>query len=291
MRRCVPASKGIKIGGRQTPSREGANLVRRIHRVGFLITLMLLACPTLAAAQTPPAGGARLAFRLDSANPAMRSGAPFALDCILDSTFADVLNGALEFAFVDDNEVCLRLHGDPIVIPNGKSSFRLVVPSIRARRSSAGFSVQVTFHSAKGTFNLGSHDLLVPLKGQRHFLIAAPNLGKGPVARLAGRLRLDAFRPAQTDLRRADLVTLPTDLELRDVPAQPIGLYPYDLLLLADEGFSQLSARQLDAIAEWIEQGGRVVVVPSGALTSAHKLFLERITRAEPDSPGFVLDQ
>jgi hypothetical protein len=265
--------------------------VSRIQRVRFLVALGLFACPTLGQAEPPPAGGARLTFRLDSANPAMRSDAPFAINCLLNSTFTDVLNGELDFEFVDDNEVCVRLHGDPIVIPNGDSAFRLVLPPMHARRNAAGFACRVTFRSTKGTLNLGTHDLLVPLKGRRQFLIAVPNLGKGPVARLAGHLRLDAFRPNDSDVRRADLVTVPVDLEMRDMPAQAIGLYPYDLLLLAEEGFSRLSARQLEAVAEWIEQGGRVVVVPSGVLTLAHKLFLQRITGCEPDAPVFVLDR
>jgi hypothetical protein len=271
-------------------NQEGANIVSRIQAVRLLVALALFACPTIAAAETPSVGRAPLGFRLDSANPAMRSDAPFAVNCILHSSFTDVVNGELDFEFVDDNEVCVRLHGDPIVVPNGESSFRLVLPPMHARRNLAAFSVRVTFQSTKGTLNLGTHDLLVPLKGRRQFLIACPSLGKGPVARLAGQLRLDEFRPAQTDLRRADLVTVPVDVELRDMPAQSIGLYPYDLLLLAEEGFSRLSARQLEAVAEWIDQGGRVVVVPSGVLTPAHKLFLEHITSHEPDAPVFVLD-
>jgi hypothetical protein len=265
--------------------------VSRIPPVWFLVALGLFVCPTLGQAETPSTGGARLTFRLDSANPAMRSDAPFTVNCLLNSTFTDVVNGELDFEFVDDNEVCVRLHGDSIAIPNGDSAFRLVLPPMHARRNAAGFACRVTFRSTKGTLNLGSHDLLVPLKGRRQFLIAVPNLGKGPVARLAGHLRLDEFRPAQTDLRRADLVTVPVDLELRDMPAQAIGLYPYDLLLLAEEGFSRLSARQLEAVADWIEQGGCVVVVPSGVLTPAHKLFLQRVTGCEPDAPVFVLDR
>src|SRR5580692_5851952 len=268
--------------GRQMQNQEGANIVSRIQAVRLLVALALFACPTIAAAETPSVGRAPLGFRLDSANPAMRSDAPFAVNCILHSSFADVLNGELDFEFVDDNEVCVRLHGDPMVIPNGESSFRLVLPPMHARRNLAAFSVRVTFQSTKGTLNLGTHDLLVPLKGRRQFLIACPSLGKGPVARLAGQLRLDEFRPAQTDLRRADLVTVPVDLELRDMPAQAIGLYPYDLLLLAEEGFSRLSARQLEAVADWIEQGGRTVIVPTGVLTPDHQLFLQRVTSCEP---------
>jgi len=257
----------------------------------FLVAVTLLAHPPLAIAKSPPVSGGRLTFRLDSASPPIRSDAPFAVNYVLNSTFADVLAGELYFEFIEDLDVKLRLHGDPIAVPNGESAFHLVLPSMVADRSAARFAVRVTFRSAKGSFDLGTHDLVVPLKGRREFLIAVPNQGKENVARLAGRLRLDAFRPAQTGLRRADLVTVPVDLDVRDLPAQPIGLYSYDLLLLAEEGFSRLSARQLEAVADWIDQGGRAVIVPLGVLTPAHIAFLRRIAGSESDAPSFALDR
>jgi hypothetical protein len=252
--------------------------------------LVALACarPAVEAAQ-PPTGGTRLGFRFGNAKPPMRSDAPFEVTCLFNSTFADVQNGRLEFAFVDDDQVVLRLVGETIAIPSGESSFRLHLPSLHARRNQAAFGVRVVLHSARGDLDLGNHDLLVPLKGRRQFLIGVPTLGLGSVAHLANRLRLDMFRPEEQ--RRADLVSTPADLDLRDFPTQPIGLYPYDLLLLAEEGFGRLSPRQLEAVVEWIEQGGRAVVVTTGALTPAHKAFLDRITRGEPDPPTFALDQ
>jgi len=277
----------------------------------FLVAVTLLAHPPLAIAKSPPVSGGRLTFRLDSASPPIRSDAPFAVNYVLNSTFADVLAGELYFEFIEDLDVKLRLHGDPIAVPNGESAFHLVLPSMVADRSAARFAVRVAFRSAKGSFDLGTHDLVVPLKGRREFLIAVPNQGKeneasaateamlpardrrdsSHVAQLAGRLRLDSFRPTQTRWRRADLVTVPVDLDVRNLPAQPIGLYSYDLLLLAEEGFSRLSARQLEAIADWIDQGGRAVIVPIGVLTPAHTAFLRRIASRESDAPSFALDR
>src|SRR5580704_16287999 len=78
-------------------NREGANVVSRIQAVRLLVALALFACPTIAAAETPSVGRAPLTFRLDSANPPMRSDAPFAVTCLLHSSFTDVLNGELDF--------------------------------------------------------------------------------------------------------------------------------------------------------------------------------------------------
>lgn len=263
----------------------------RTRTVRFLITLTLFVAPALVSAGPTTAPSAKLTFRLDSADPSIRSDAPFAIDCVLNSTSEDVLNGQLDFEFLEDNQVILRLHGEPFAVPNGKSAFRLVLPSLEARRNSAACAVRVAWHSAQGTIDLGSHDVLLPYKGKRQFLIGTPNLSRGPVGQLAGRLRLDAFRPEGSNSKRGDLVTIPTDIELRDLPAQAIALYPFDLLLLAEEGFSRLSARQLDAVADWIDQGGRAVIVPTGVLTAAHKQLLQRITSCERDAPIFALNQ
>jgi hypothetical protein len=246
--------------------------------------------PALAAGQTPPSGGA-LRFRLDTAHPSLRSSAPFSMTCVLDSTLPEVLKGELALAFTDDGQVCLRINYDSIVVPSGESSIRVVLPSMAARRNPAAFAVRAVFTSSKGRFDLGNHDLVVPLQGNRQFLIAAPNLGQESVGRLAARLRLDSFRPVEKDSRRAQLVTIPVNVDPPDLPTQPIGLYPFDLLVLAGDSFARLSARQLDAVAEWTEQGGRVVVIPTGVLTAAHKQFLERITGADVDAPNFVTDQ
>jgi hypothetical protein len=184
----------------------------------FLLALVLLVGPALAAGQSPPVGGA-LRFRLETAHPSIRSSAPFSITCVLNSTLPDVLKGELALAFLDEGQVCLRVNCDSIVVPSDETSIRVVLPSMAVRRNLAAFAVRAVFHSSKGTFDLGNHDLVVPVQGNRQFLIAAPNLGQEIVGRLAGRLRLDSFRPVEKDSRRAHLVTLPVNVETQDLPA------------------------------------------------------------------------
>jgi hypothetical protein len=256
----------------------------------LVLALLLVTGNARVLAEPPATGAGRLAFRLAAADPAIRSDAPFAIDCVLNSTFPQVLEGAFEFVFLDDNAVVLRVQSDPVAISGGQSSFRVTLPPVATRRVAATFFLRVYFHSAKDDFDLGNHDLIVPREGARQFLIGAPDLSRVAVGRLAVHLRLDAFRPEQSTTQRADLVTIPTEIDLRSLPAQAISFYPYDLLLLAEDGFSRLSAKQLDAVADWLAEGGRVVVVPSGVLTPAHQHFLEKITSDEPNPPQFALD-
>ncbi len=277
----------------------------RLRAVSFLIALIppvlvpcaLIPCTLIlgagraeAADPPAPASGSRLTFRFQSANPPIRTGAPFSVDYAFNSTFTGVLTGELEIEFVEDDRVHLRLRTDPIAVASGKNSYHLLLPPTAARRDVSAFFVHVRFLSSKGVFDLGKHDLLVPMHDARQFLIAAPNLSRNTVARFAAQLRLDAFRPNDNNFRRADLLTLPIEVDLPNMPTQALGLYPFDLLLLADDGFSRLSARQLETISEWVEQGGRVVVVPTGVLTPAHTSFLERITSHAAAAGSFNLD-
>jgi hypothetical protein len=119
--------------------------------------------------------------------------------------------------------------------------------------------------------------------------MAAAGLDDATVNHLTRNLALDTFRPSDTG--RSVLLTLPVELDPHAISVDPVGLYPFDVLVLAGEYFSRLSARQLDTIAEWVETGGGVVVVPTAVLTPAHQQFLERLAGHDAQAPSFIPDQ
>ena len=245
--------------------------------------------PDVKIEQLRPKNVGKLELSLKTSLAAIRSDAPFSIDLELNSTYPDVIDGDLELTFVDDGEVRLRLQTDPLAVPNGQKSFRVFVPTLWARQERANFVVRAVFHGPRAPLDLGTHDLVVPLKGQRVFLMAAAGLGDATINQFTRHLGLDMFRP--TDAERAVLLTLPVELDLKAIPADPMGLYPFDLLVLAGEHFSRLSARQLDTIAEWVETGGGVVVVPTGVVTPPHIKFLERLAGHDAKSAPFVADE
>jgi len=229
-----------------------------------------------------------LKMRLKNSTPALRSDAPFSIEVEFDSTYPDLLDGELALTFVDDTDVCLRRTVGPIVIPSGQKSLRIPLPSMAARKNPATFVVQVEFRSNKATFDLGTHDVVVPLMGQRQVLVAAPGLGEVPVGYLVRQLQLDDYRPPGP--RRPDLLALPVELDPHDFPVDTIGFYPYDVLVFVGEHFSRLSVRQLEILGDWVEQGGAAVVVPTGVLTLAHLRFIDRLVGSNADAPLFVAD-
>jgi hypothetical protein len=230
-----------------------------------------------------------LHLKLKPSLAAIRSDAPFWIDVELESTYADLMDGELDLTFRDDREVRSRLRTGPLAVPNGEKSIRLCLPAMWARSERTNFVVHVVFHGSRGTIDLGEHDLVVPLKGQRQFVMAAAGLGDATINRLTRQLGLDSFRSA--DSTRALLSTLPVEFELSTLPVDATGLYPFDLLVFAGEYFSRLSPRQLDTIGQWTESGGGLVVVPTGVLTETHARFLERLVGADLKSSDFVLDK
>jgi hypothetical protein len=257
----------------QNPAKRGAALV----------AVILCLTPGFAVAQTRAFQKApgKLEMRLNSSHPVIRSGAPFALELLFESTFADLIEGTLELTFIDDDRIQMRFVTNPIVIPaDAKTTFRVQLPSMKSLRTPTEFQVYVVLDSTRRTFDLGSHDILIPLGGMRQFVIAAPGLNEVDVGALTRRLTMDEFRPQK--LNRQNFATFPVDFDPHRLLGDPIALYPYDVLVFVGKYFSSLSPRQLETLSHWTESGGGLVIVPTGALSDAHCRFLATLIGTEP---------
>ena len=230
-----------------------------------------------------------LHLKLKPSLAAIRSDAPFWIDVELESTYPDLMEGKLDFTFADAREVRLRLRTAPLAVPNGDKSFRVFLPAMWSRSQQTSFEVHVVFQGPRGGIDLGDHDLVVPLRGQRQFIMAAAGLGDATINQLTRQLGLDSYRPV--DSNRGFLLTLPVEFEVSAIPGDPTGFYPFDVLVFAGEYFSRLSPRQLETIAQWTQTGGGLVVVPTGVLAQSHTAFLERLVGADAKSTDFVLDK
>lgn len=228
----------------------------------------------------------KLEMRLKSSHPVMRSGAPFAIELEFESTFPDVIQGALELEFTDDDRVATRLVTAPLAISPDKTSLQIPLPGMVCFRSPTQFQMHVALNSARRTFDLGKHDLLVPLRGSRQFVIGAAGLNEVDVGELVRHLLLDEYRPAK--LHRQNLATFPVELDAHRIMGDPLALYSYDVLVFVGEHFSSLTPRQLETLATWTESGGGFVVVPTGVLGEPHRQFLIKL--AGSDAKSFQTD-
>jgi len=255
---------------------------------GAFAAILCLA-PQLAVAQTRAFQKApgKLELRLKSSHPVMRSGAPFAVELEFESTFPDLIEGPLELTFLDDNRVQTRFVTIPFAIqPDATTSYQVQLPSMSCLRTQLEFQVRAVLNSTRRTFILGTFDLLVPIKGMRQFVIAAPGLKEVAVDELVRNLSLDEFRPPK--LHRQNFATFPAELDLHRILGDPLALYPYNVVVLVGQHFSSLSARQLETLGTWVESGGGLVVVPTGALSEGHRSFLATLTGS--DRAHFQID-
>jgi hypothetical protein len=219
----------------------------------------------------------KLEMRLKSSHPPIRSGAPFSIELEFESTFKEVITGPLEITFTDDNRVRTRLVTTPVAItPESTSSHRIELPAMACLRSSSESQMRVELDSTHRRFNLGTHDLLLPIRGMRQFVIGAPGLNEVDVGELVRHLSLDEFRPHA--LNRQNFATFPVELDAHRIQGDPIELYAFDVLVFSGKHFSSLSSRQLETLGTWCESGGGLVIVPTGALTDAHCQFLARLS-------------
>ncbi len=250
----------------------------------LILALAIGPVPLIAAAQTRPFEKVpgKLEMQLKLPHPVMRSGAPFAIQLEFKSTFPDVIEGPLELTFYDEGLQQLRFITTPVVIAaDSTSTYSVQLPALTCLRTPTEFQVGVKLQSPRKTFDLDKHDLLIALRGTRQFVIAAPGLGEVDVGQLVRSLSLDEFRPRQ--LNRQNFATFSIELDPHRILGDPMGLYPYDVVVLVGQHFSSLSPRQLETIATWTETGGGLVVLPSGVLTDSHCRFLTRLTGLDRD--------
>jgi hypothetical protein len=247
-------------------------------RAAAFLAVVLCLVPQLAVGQTRAFEKApgKLELRLKSSHPVIRSGGPFMLELEFDSTFPDVIEGPLELTFSDGDRIHLRFHTTPIAIPaDAKTSISIPLPALTCRRNADESQVDVVLDARRKTFRFGKHDLLLPLRGMRQFVIGAVGMSEVDVGELARHLSLDEFRPPK--LHRQNFATNVVELDPHRISGDAIGLYPYDVVVLSGRHFSSLSTRQLETVATWTESGGAVVVVPTGSLTDAHRSFLAKV--------------
>ena len=217
--------------------------------------------------------------------PIARTDGPIPITVTLDWQGAGILQGALELdcAEVETGECHLRRPG--IALSRGPQSYRILLPAMTAwnTRRPAELSLRfVPVDDDEEPISLGTHPLQVPGSDLRSLTIgvARPDAGRVPAVNhvLADRLGLDRFDPNRGDEDRL-IRTTAAHVPAQGFAAAPLSLLSYDLLVLAYEGFAELSAAQLEVVARWVEGGGSALVLPGprAIFRPDHAAFLNRL--------------
>lgn len=234
---------------------------------------------TPAHAQT--SAGSRLTAQVSSRTPKPRLGAPVTLVWDIRWTGLELLEGYLDIRLRDGRERLGDVRTDEMVLSTGRRRFETTLPIRSTNNFSSQLEIEVDFVTEERRFRLGSY-LLFPTRadpyGSRTLTVAVcdpwQTAFSGRRARLVESLRLERFNPRQND---TSLVTSFGKVKPAEMPADPLGYCAYNVVLLADEGLTDLRPQQLDVLFQWVEAGGSLCVAAGGGLADHHLAFLNRL--------------
>ena len=254
------------------------------HGVGLCVAFML----TAAFAQEK----LELELSLSTVTPNVRSDAPLSLDVRLESWSQELLAGRLELKCYDGRKLVGQYRSNELVLSAGERHSRVILPPVSLAKELSLLTVKVQFVSDSANHDLGTFELRVPVHWRRSFVIGVVHPDETAFAEsgssLGNALRLDQFDGGA--YRGFGLTTTASLIIPRELRADSLGLFSFDVLALTGQGFSELAPDQLSAIGDWVEAGGSLLVVVDCATSPAQLEFLNRIKRVAQNNPLTFLD-
>lgn len=228
--------------------------------------------------------------RLLNAGDPIRSASPVPLRLEITNPTARPVEGRLESTVTLLEKPVLRHLSQPLVLVPGTQILSHMLPVIEGEPGSAR-EVTVRLLTSEAAFPLGTFPLR--LRTERQMLVAQVS---GDPA-----VKTPLFFPAQLPPSSHIFETLygsggrsPFNfsslwLGPDDLPTQPLALCAYDFVVLHPSALAGLRPRQCEALAQWVDSGGRLVLfvspqpgAPSPARMDTLLPFLQRLAIDQP---------
>jgi len=222
-----------------------------------------------------------------------RNEAPIPVEARFKWDSTRILEGRLEMEFLEGNQVLGRYRSGELALTGGEQTFRMLLPPSLAPFSDSQVEVQMKFVSAGNTLPIEPSILSVPTASERSLVVGWCDVGTAAglsAADLVQNLRLEHFAPPADNVAQRLLMTSVVRLAPEDLPAQPLGYTPFDVVVLTAEAFKGASERQLQALARWVKGGGSVCVFVAGGLRPQHLWFLNQLNESIAGGPMFQTD-
>ncbi len=231
-----------------------------------------------------------------NANDAIREGGPIPIRLEVINPTGKPVEGRIESVVQIGDEPLVHHVSAPLVLVPGKQIITHLLPSADCALDT-GRNATLHFVTAERAIPLGTLPLL-KMKGRRFVLAHVKNgAPKELELSIARRLHLEGQAPdAALPRTSPDGNLLPKRLlhqlgfdtlwlEPEDMPSHPLALCAYDCVVLYPEALLALRTRQYDALAQWVDSGGRLLIFASKAgglsplaIDNTAK-FLERLGR------------
>jgi len=233
------------------------------HILGFLLLGGLLAVPVQAARkiQNGPIKLQVLPLVLRG-----RSQALLPVQFQFNSKDPELLRGTLEIRVNLSDRLVHRVEMPDFVVVPGETRFRMTMPEVNVNQLDLAVRAVVSFRVREDTYDLGEHDLVIPIDSRRQQAV----LGIEPKNRMTDRaqqelrdsLLLHRFAPPEADGRRNTLVSVPSVIDPADLPPTPLPFLGIDLIVIEPSALLDLKPDQLRAIAAWVQAGGALCLAP-----------------------------
>ena len=208
-----------------------------------------------------------------------RSGAPIPLHWNFKWTGKGILEGRLKYTLSDMGRPLGTFYLDDLAL-SGEQSFRTLLPAVRAPEDLDAVDVFFTFIGTERTFEPKPQTVKIPLVGLRHVTILLCDTTDVSLSPEAGNL-IDALSVSQFEPDRRSLVTQHARYKPQEMPAHPLPLCAFDLVLVSGQAFQNLREPQIVALRQWVEAGGALYLSPGNGLQERHLKFLNELGRED----------
>lgn len=191
----------------------------------------------------------------------------------------ELLRGTLDIRVNLSDRLVHRVELPDFVVVPGETRFRITMPEVNVSQLDLAVRAVVSFRVREDTYDLGEHDLVIPIDSRRQQAVLSIEPKNRMIDRAQQQLRdsllLHRFAPPEPDNRRNNLVSVPSTIDPADLPPSPLPLLGIDLIVIEPSALVDLKPDQLRAISSWVQAGGAVCVVCPPQITS-------------PDLAGFL---
>jgi hypothetical protein len=257
--------------------------------------LKYLFAPLLAFQLLAPAALAAEKLQVDliPQGPRPRNQSPVPVEVRFKWNSTRILEGRLEMEFHEGNQLLGSYRSGDLALTGGEQSFRMLLPPGMTPISDSQVEVLMKFVAAGTTLEIEPALLSLPTAGERSLVVgwcdAATANGQSS-SDLVQNLRLEHFAPSADAVAQRLMMTSIVRLTPEDLPTQPLGYTPFDVLILTAEAFKGASERQLQALARWVRGGGSVCVFVASGLRPQHLWFLNQLNESIDVGPMFQSD-
>jgi hypothetical protein len=253
-----------------------------------LFFVLLLSFAGLAGlADSPP----MLRATVNELAPRSRRAAPEWIEVLLNSRSTAIREGALEFTMIEWGDTLYRYRTHNLVINSGDQRFRFMLPAATSHGENSNRTLQLKFIEKDRTTPLGEFPLIASQRGGQAHVIAVIR----PSFRAAGSethpiwqaLRLERLAPEEGPM----FDTAPVFLDPADVPQEPLGFFPFDLVLIESDAYGKMREKARAALARWVNAGGSLCVIADRTLEPGHVEALNQLGSVDPHWKALTTDE